>query len=96
MIVNQGKTKEMIVYFGTKHNTDNIERISVNGKLIERVESFKLLGVYISNDLSWDTHVEYMLKKVAKRMYCIFCLIRIRADISEVISVYCSLISFYS
>lgn len=92
MIVNEGKTKEMIVYFGTKHDTDNVERISVNGKLIERVESFKLLGVYISSDLSWDTHIEYMLKKVAKRMYCIFCLIRIGAEVSEIISVYCSLI----
>ena len=87
MSLNEGKTKEMIVYFGTKHDPDDIARISVNGKLIERVKDFKLFGVYISSDLSWDTHVEYILKKVSKRMYCIFCLMRIGADVSEIVSV---------
>jgi len=35
-----------------------------------RVTTFKLLGVFISSDLSWDYHVTYLLRKVAKRMYC--------------------------
>ena len=52
MSLNEDKTKEMLVYFGTKPDPDNIERISVNGKVIERVKDFKLLGVYISSDLS--------------------------------------------
>jgi len=36
----------------------------------------KLLGVIISSDLSWDSHVTYILHKVAKRMYCINYLVR--------------------
>lgn len=45
MTVNEVNTKEMIVYFGTKYDTDSMELISVHGKLIERVISFKLLGL---------------------------------------------------
>lgn len=31
--------------------------------------SDKLLGVYISNDLKWTHHVEYIIKKANKRLY---------------------------
>ena len=92
MVVNENKTKEMMVYFGRNYYVNCISAVCINGKHIERVQTFKLLGVHISNDLSWDVHVEYMLKKVAKRMYCINCLIRIGADASDIISVYCSII----
>ena len=92
MVVNEYKTKEMMVYFGRNYYVNCISAVCINGKHIERVQTFKLLGVHISNDLSWDVHVEYMLKKVAKRMYCINCLIRIGADASDIISVYCSII----
>ena len=67
MIVNEKKTKEMLIYFGTTVDTSNISKIIINGKDIERVEHFKLLGVIISSDLSWDAHVDYLLSKVAKR-----------------------------
>jgi len=40
------------------------------------ITTFKLLGVFISSDLSWDYHVMYLLIKVAKRMYCINYLVR--------------------
>jgi len=48
----------------------------INAIPIERVTNFKLLGVMISSDLSWEAHVHYMLGKVAKRMFCIHYLVR--------------------
>ena len=76
MCVNESKTKEMLIYFGTKHNPSELARIHINLKEIERVESFKLLGLVLSSDLSWSEHVDYMLRKVAKRMHCIHYLVR--------------------
>ena len=43
--------------------------IVVGGNSIERVMAYKLLGVYISNDLKWNHHVEHIVKKGIKRLY---------------------------
>ena len=73
MAVNTNKTKELIICFSKlkKVNITDIPLLCINGTEIDRVTSFKLLGVIISLDLSWDSHVTYILHKVAKRMYCI-------------------------
>ena len=81
MTVNETKTKEMLIYFGTKFSHNTVPFISVNGKEIERIESFKLLGVVISSDLSWQPHVDFILKKAAKRIY--FTHYLVRADIRD-------------
>jgi len=36
---------------------------------VERVRTYKLLGVIISDDLKWNAHVEYAIAKAAKRLY---------------------------
>lgn len=41
----------------------------INGSAIEVVKSAKLLGFTISNDLTWDKHVDNVIKKVNKRIY---------------------------
>ena len=43
--------------------------LSINGTPVERVESFKYLGVQISDDLSWSTHVDIVVKKARQRLY---------------------------
>jgi len=62
-------TKELIICFNKKVNAEDIPSLCINGNNIERVNTFKLLCV--SSDLSWDYHVMYLRRKVAKRMYCI-------------------------
>ena len=41
----------------------------VGGKGLEVVDSVKLLGVTISSSLSWNFHVDDLIKKVSKRVY---------------------------
>jgi len=48
MHINEKKTKEMLIYFGTKIHRNSVPSITANGKIIERVSNFKLLGVVIS------------------------------------------------
>jgi hypothetical protein len=60
--------------------------------VIDRADSFKLLGVYISSDMSWDFHVDYIVKKVVKRTFCIKTLVHSGIRPHDVIQVYCSVI----
>ena len=49
MLVNESKTKELIIHFGKLIDIDSTENIVMNGRTIERVQSFKLLGIHILN-----------------------------------------------
>jgi len=57
MHINENKTKQMLIHFGTKTDIHSVPSITANGKTIERVFYFKLLGVVISSELSWHPHV---------------------------------------
>ena len=34
-----------------------------------RVKSYKLLGLWLDDDLKWNTNTEYITKKASKRLY---------------------------
>ena len=70
MVINTSRTQEMVVYFGKQLCVDDIPLICINGRHIKKVVSFKLLGVVISSDLTWDAHVSHILSKSSKRIYC--------------------------
>jgi hypothetical protein len=65
LVINVFKTKEMVIYFGCRFNKENDKPCNlVSSRVIECVHSFKLLGIYISSDLSWEFNVDYIIKKV--------------------------------
>ena len=66
MVVNRSKSKEMILGSLAKQS---VPCLTVQSDVIERVTSFKLLGVTLSNDLSWEVHVNTICAKVAPRPY---------------------------
>ncbi len=41
----------------------------ISGTPVERVSSFKYLGVNISKDLTWTTHIQTQVKKARQRLY---------------------------
>ncbi len=41
----------------------------ISGNPVERVSSFKYLGVNISEDLTWTTHIQTQVKKARQRLY---------------------------
>ena len=92
VIINEGKCKEMVIYFGSKIKKETIAGITINNKLVERVDKFKLLGVFISADLSWDSHVNYIVTKASKRLYCIRILVHIGIPADDIILIYCSIV----
>jgi hypothetical protein len=52
-------------------STTNVEfePVIINNKEIEVVPSATLLGLFISNDFKWNTHIENVCKKVSSRLY---------------------------
>ena len=62
--------------------------MTVDGQPIELVKSAKLLGVILSNDLKWNEHVTYIVKKSSKRLYMLRLLKRGRADSKTLLTVY--------
>ena len=54
MMINTNKTKELIINFYKKVNAEDIPPLCINVSNIERVNTFKLLGVFVSSDLSRD------------------------------------------
>ena len=57
---------------------------------METVKSAKLLGVTISDDLSWNEHVREVVKKASKCLYLFVQLKRARLLKSELVLFYCS------
>jgi hypothetical protein len=49
-------TKEMIVDY-RKRRAEHAT-IHINGAVVDWVESFKFLGVHITNKLSWSKHIK--------------------------------------
>ncbi len=43
--------------------------LMISGTPVERVCSFKYLGVNISKDLTWTTHIQTQVKKARQRLY---------------------------
>jgi len=45
------------------------EPILINGDALEVVENVKLLGLNISSNLTWNIHINEIVKKASKRLY---------------------------
>ena len=58
---NGNKTKEMIVDF--KEQQREHPHSHIDGTAVEKVESFKFLGVHITDNLKWSTHTDSVVKK---------------------------------
>ena len=59
--LNVIKTKEMIVDY-RKQRTEHAP-ILIGGAVVEQVESFKFLGVHITNKLTWSKHTKIGVKR---------------------------------
>ena len=71
MALHPQKSKFMLVT--TRQKRQNIKSkltdLKVNGKVLEEVNSYKLLGLNIDNNLSWSHHVSTLSKKLSKKVF---------------------------
>ena len=67
--LNEAKCKELRITFSTK--PASFDPIVVNGKDIDVVPKAKVLGLTLSSNLKWNNHVDEIVKKSRKRLYCL-------------------------
>ncbi len=65
--LNTLKTVEMIVDFW--RNTLTLLPLTIMNSSVTAVKSFRFLGTTISQDLKWDNHIDYIVKKAQQRLY---------------------------
>ncbi len=68
LFLNVSKTKELIVDFRKIQQRPYTPRM-ISGTPVERVSSFKYLGVNISEDLTWTAHIQTQVKKARQGLY---------------------------
>ncbi len=65
--LNIDKTKELVVDF--RRQSREHTPITIDKTPVEWVNSFKFLGVHITEDLTWSTHTDAVLKKSHQRLF---------------------------
>ena len=65
--LNVSKTKELIVDY-RKRRAEQVP-INIDGAEVERVESFKILGVHITNKPSWSKHTKTVVKRARQPFF---------------------------
>ncbi len=71
----------MIVNFSQEHL--NIPNLIFDGSVIEHVPTSKLLGVYISDDLTWGVHIKEIHKRASQKLYFLILLRRSGASAED-------------
>lgn len=61
--LNKTKCKELLINLNTKNTLLSIQL------LLNLVTSAKIPGLNISNDLKWNYHIDFIIKKAEKRLY---------------------------
>ncbi len=65
--LNIDKTKELVVDY--RRQSREHTPITIDKTPVERVNSFKFLGVHITEDLTWSAHTDAVLKKAHQRLF---------------------------
>ena len=86
MNLNVTKTKEFIISF--VKDPKLLGPLTVNSLPLESINTTKLLGVHLSSDLKWSTHVEAVCAKATKRLFALRSLKRSGVSPRDLRSVY--------
>ena len=86
MKLNVTKTKEFFISF--VEDPKLLDPLTVNSLPLESINTTKLLGVHLSSDLKWSTHVEAVCAKASKRQFALLSLKRSGVPPRDLRSVY--------
>ena len=86
MKLNCDKTKYMIINFCSSLQFQT--RLYIEQSMIEQVREAQLLGVIISDDLSWHANTRMITKKANKRMIILRKLFQFKVSNNDMIQIY--------
>ena len=88
--LNLQKTKELTISF--HRSPERFDPVTVDGTQIQAMTSSKLLGLIINNTLTWNDHVDSLIKKAARKIYLLVQLKRTRVPAKDLVTYYCACI----
>ena len=68
--LNGEKTKELVKSFS--RDSPQLPRVCIDGTPIKTIQSTKLLGLTINDTLTWNDHIEELVKKASKKLAFLF------------------------
>ena len=70
MILNPQKTKSMVITSRQKHQRAPLHiNLSIGSASIDQVDSHRVLGVTVDNELRWQPHINNVCKTVSRNLY---------------------------
>ena len=87
MRLNPRKCKTMTVDF-LNYNSCVPWPIAVCGSGIEQLFTFKLLGVHLSDDLTWAVQCDYVVKKANRRLYVLTQIRKCKVSSADIVHIY--------
>jgi len=66
VVINTKKTKEILI--GSVQNNAS-PLLQLDGQPVERVTSYKLLGLHVTDILQWNEHMSSLCSKAAQRLH---------------------------
>ena len=91
MRLNPRNCKSMTVDF-LHYNSCVPRPVAVGGSDIEQVSTFKLLGVHLSENLTWAVHCDCRVKKANRRLYALRLLKKCKVPSADIVDIFCALI----
>ena len=88
--LNRKKCKELLITFSRSRNLPS--PVNVEGSTIIPVSKVKLLGVTINSTLTWNDHIEEIVKKASRKQYFLVQLKRAKVPAREIVAYYCACI----
>jgi hypothetical protein len=86
------KTKELVINYSRQNKDEIYPPVLIDGQPIRKVTSVKLLGLMLNSYLTWNNHVEYLVKSAFQKLYFLIQLKWSGVDIAETVQYYCACI----
>jgi hypothetical protein len=84
--------KSNLMCFNFTHNYQFTTRITMEGNTLPIIQQTKLLGVIITNDISWSENTKYIIKRANARMELLRKLVHFNPPIEDMKTIYISYI----
>ena len=91
MRLNPKKCRELVINF-LQYLPASPDLLHIDGSPVRRVDTCKILGVHLSSDLTWNVHIEYIVKKANKRLYALRTLKKAGVQPRDLVGIYRALI----
>ena len=82
------KLRDPKLVYRVKH----FDPVTVDGIQIQATTSSKFLGLIINNTVTWNDHVDSLIKKAARKIYLLVQLKRERVPAEDLVAYYCACI----